>query len=275
MMNITCINTVFFNRYQIHNFIWDSFYTMSSINPSFLELNEYKLLYFVIDDFTNNLNSLYMADINSASFLFPNIKRNTRHMIEAYLDLYNLCNDKNYINVLKYSSKIYQEKNKKEKIIIPEKYFEHAHKRRFDKKSQKYINPSGTFTIQSKCKISELNGSKWTWEETFKKYCNDCNNYVHPDSFVENLSNNYVDFNLKINELYEYLHLNLNLLISAYNLFIFRFNNNMIPILHCYNCPYNRNCIGCYDGSISQFKYILENNLFEVVSIQDNPNYYK
>lgn len=276
MNSITCINSAFFNGYQIHNFIWNSFYTLSSIKPQFLELNEYKLLYFVIDDFTTNLNSLYMANIHNASFLFPNIKRNTRHMIEAYLDLYNLCHDKDYIHVLRYSSKIYKKNltvDDKKNLTIPEKYFKYAHNGKY--KNKKYINPSGTFTIQSKCKISEeLYDSSWHWKGFFEDYCSDCNTYAHPDSFIKPLINPYSDFDLKRQDLYRYLNLNLNILDSAYRLFVAKFNNNCTPILSCPNCQYNRNCLGCYSGSISQFKNILDNCMLEDVAPPNNINYY-
>lgn len=264
------INQNIFANPQIHNFIWDSFYSLGNTNPHFLNLNEYKLFYFIIDDFTNNLNSLRDLDINRVDLPFPYIKKNTRHMIEAYLDLYNLCCDSKYEEILNFNSKLYKsslsndELDKFLKEKLPEKYFEYAVSRKVIKKNTNktiYKNPSGYFSIKSKAEIAQkVNGFGFGWDDFFKKYCDEGNCYIHPDTHIQILTPS--DLEYKKNILKEYLNLNLKLLDDSFKLFINKFNNKFIPTLPCYKTCLYRCCSECYNSCLNNFMFILNNSLF-------------
>lgn len=232
------INNELFNQNNIYNFIEWSVNKLISISPGIKATKEYWLFYYIKDDFCNNLSSLCNRDISIDFLGFPQIKKNTRHAIEAFIDLNNLISDNEYITVLEYCSK--QGK-------YSSKYNEYLYK--------------GQFTIQSKFNIAnELYGKNFN--QDLMETCKGSNNYVHPNVFVKVIDQNDTETKKKI--LKELLNINLFLLKEAYSLMLKKFSNSNQPLLGCYGCN-NYNCYNCYSGAIHRFRYIIDNNLISEV----------
>ena len=95
-----CVNKYLYNYNSIYNFINNSVNLMINDNPNLTSKKEYWLFYFIKEDFYSSLYSIYNVDIDMDFFGFSLIKKNTRHAVEAFLDLYNLCLDPEYLVVL-------------------------------------------------------------------------------------------------------------------------------------------------------------------------------
>ena len=65
-------------------------------NQTIVAAKEYWLYYYIKEDFVANFYALYNTDIDLDCFGFTVVQRNTRHAIEAYLDLVNLVEDPEY-----------------------------------------------------------------------------------------------------------------------------------------------------------------------------------
>ena len=126
------LNQDLFVHNNILTFIDQSTNILIANNNQLAFEKEYWLYYYIKEDFISNLRSLYNKDIDLDTFGFSFIRRNTRHMIEAFLDLYNLCNNSNYMTVLKYCAHISKEVGR---------YSTYLYK--------------GQFTIRSKCNIAK------------------------------------------------------------------------------------------------------------------------
>ena len=98
------LNQDFFNPRNIIQFIEASTNVLTYNNREVVAQKEYWLYYYIKEDVTSNLYSLQGRDINLDIFGLSSIKRTTRHVIEAYLDMFNLCSDPEYIEVMKYCS---------------------------------------------------------------------------------------------------------------------------------------------------------------------------
>ena len=94
------LNQDFFNPRNIIQFIEASTNVLTYNNREVVAQKEYWLYYYIKEDVTSNLYSLQGRDINLDIFGFSSIKRTTRHAIEAYLDMFNLCGDPEYIEVM-------------------------------------------------------------------------------------------------------------------------------------------------------------------------------
>lgn len=224
------VNKMLYNPNNIYNFINTSVDWMVDNIPDMKASKEYWLFYFIKDDYFANLSSLYNANIDLDFLGFPVIRKNTRHAIESFLDLYNLCMDQDYLQVLKYCA--HQQKN-------AGKYSDYLYR--------------GQFSIQSKCNIA-----KKMYDRDFQSLVDlsqKSNEYIHPNVFVDVISVNEKDKKKDI--LKELLHTNIFLLTQAYRLLLKKFNQNMQPHL---SCCVNGICLQCYQ--------MLYNNLSNLIDTQ-------
>lgn len=232
------VNNVLFDTRSIYNFIDASINILVNGIPNLRSTKEYWLFYYVKDDFFANLNSLCNANIDQDFLGFPLIRKNTRHAIESFLDLYNLCEDEEYMIVLEYCAK--RHKN-------PGKYKNHLFK--------------GQFSIQSKCKIAQVHGGDFQYLIDTSR---DSNDYVHPNVFVDVIPLNEIDKKKEI--LSNLLNTNLYLLVTSYDLILKKYNNNEQPYLRC--CT-NNFCRSCYINAQNNFKFCINNQL--IVDIYPMP----
>lgn len=185
---------------------------------------KYWLFYYVKDGVTSNLYSLYNYDIEQDFLGYPVIKQITRKIIEAYVDLFNLSHDPNYLEVLEYTNKSRSLKN------LEKKYADHLY--------YKY------FSILSKIKMAiELYGGNQDWFDRLSDNAKEFNSYVHPNIFLDT---NY-DINSKIMSLQQLLSLNIDLLIFAFEIFRPSYRDISPLNLGCNPCNYEYNCTYCYN----------------------------
>lgn len=232
------LNHDFYTQCDILGFINASIQELSHTNPTLLASNEYRLFYFIKENFASNLFSLHGINIDFECMGFPLLHRNTRHSIESYFDLINLCQDDDYLSVLKYCAK----------------------KGHHDPKFKKYKS-GNIFSIRSKHKIAtELYGL-----DPMKVLCDiagNNNDYIHPNIFTDILTGS--DINKKSEILKVLLGTNLFLLTSAYRTIIKKFNNNQQPILNCSQCQQFtlKNCLSCFNAEHTKFDTLVKNGLF-------------
>lgn len=212
------VNNVLYEPNNIYNFINTSVNLMINNIPGLTARKEYWLFYFIKDDFRANVSSLYNVDVDTDFLGFPVIKKNTRHAVESFLDLYNLCSDQDYMDVLKYCS--YESK-------CAGKYSSYLH--------------NGQFTIISKNKIAK---EKYDGDFQFLvDIAQQSNAYIHPNVFVDVIPVN--ERNKKENILKKLLNTNIFLLDQAYKLLLKQCNQNMQPYIGCLGCT-NGQCFQCY-----------------------------
>lgn len=237
------VNERLYQPQNLYNFIDDSvnriIYNSQGINSR----KEYWLYYFIREDFRGNLWSLYNVDIDTDFFGFPLIRKNTRHAIEAFVDLHNLCSNQEYIEVLKYCAGI-------ESNI--EQYRKYLYKRQF--------------TIQSKVEIAEEKDGKDF--SHLLKISKECNAFIHPNVFVNILSTNERAEKEKI--LKDLLKTNVYLLKEAYELLVKQFNQGIQPYIGCSNCFIKQQCLGCYKNFCDTFINCIDTSLL----IECNPFVY-
>lgn len=229
------LNPEFYNTRSFIHFIDASTNALVLNNQAITMQKEYWLFYYIKEDVISNFYSLQRADINLDFLGFPTIKRTTRHAIEAYIDLFNLCHDPEYIEVMKYCA------NKENKIA--EKYGCYRYKNQF--------------TIHSKIQIAkEIHGADM---EHLLYISKDSNSYVHPNVFVDVIGQ--LDIAKKDAVLRELLMANFLMLHGAYNLLIQKFYNDKQPYLNCMGCAVG-NCRLCYKNAVSNFQQLLNDPLF-------------
>ena len=101
-LNTLFLNRDFYGQYNILTYIESSMRLILVNNQTILATKEYWLYYYIREDFVANFYALYNTDIDLDCFGFTVVQRNTRHAIEAYLDLVNLVADSEYLTVLEY-----------------------------------------------------------------------------------------------------------------------------------------------------------------------------
>ncbi len=216
---------------NIFSFINTSIQQISYNIPDLFQRKEYWLFYYIKDDFWANCASLYRMDIEQDFLGFPLIRKNTRHAIEAFFDFYNLCYDPDYMCVLEQC----------------------AGERKDGGKYSKYLY-HGRYTIRVKSEIAKIeHGGE------FEKYLDiyrQCNAYVHPNVFLDVIS--VTDIRKKEEILKKFLLTNLELLDISYRLFLYRFNQNMQPLLFaCHNRAPYCDCNYCYKKLFNDFQCIV------------------
>jgi hypothetical protein len=229
-INMLSVNNGLFDTRNIYNFVDASINILVNSIPTLTTTKEYWLFYYIKDDFFANWKSLYNANIDQDFLGFPLIKKNTRHAIESFLDLYNLCKDEEYIIVLEYCAK---------KNNNAGKYSSHLF--------------NGQFSIQSKCNIAKTYGGDFQYLLNISR---DSNDYVHPNVFVDVILLNERDKKEEI--LTNLLNINFYLLVSSYELILNKYNNNNQPFL---GCCMNNICYQCYRNAQNAFKYCIDNQL--------------
>ena len=232
-----------FNIYKFINFINDS--TNISLNPQYaqipiLNIKEYVLFSYIKSDFLSNFVSLYNYDINLDFWGFQFIHVNTRHAIEAFFDLYNLCKDPAYINVMMYCNKIVKE------CVDLGKY-------------EKYKNDKGFFTIKSKCDIAEEKGEKF---QRLVHIAAEANSFTHPDVFIDP-----PDIDKKIDTLIKLLNVNLYLLDRSYKLIIEKFFNGNVNTYFCNSNSCIKKCLNCYNLLFNSIADIIKDKNILLVPI--------
>lgn len=221
------------------------------MNPAILSTKEYILFFYIKEDFAANYSSLCSADIDLECLGFSVLQRNTRHSIEAFLDLINLCNDPDYLSVLEHCADRNNRYNTKYHFIL-----------------------KGSCNIPKKYKIAtEMYQEKIP--ENLVNISSKTNSYTHPNVFIQIL--NYNDYDKKIKILRNLLSINLYTLTTAYKLMLKIFNNNAIPILRCPTCffpnPYFKNCNQCFLNEEARFQNLIKNALITYTSPFPNPYY--
>ena len=236
------------NPYNSCNFIDLSTQQMLQAIPSLITTKEYFLFYFIKDDIYANLLSLYNTDTAPDFIGFPTIRKNTRHAIEAFFDLYNLCTDPDYITVLKYCAGYNRPPlTETDKTLLNEKYqITNPTKNGFLNIAEKYnLMHDGAKHFQHLLKIAQTS-----------------NAYVHPNVFVSIIQN---DIHAKTVTLQQYLNANFQLLYEAYQLLFNKFcsqSQHIQPVhFNCIHCTYtdHNKCHQCTYQSILN---TIKNNLF-------------
>lgn len=240
------INNNLFSQNSFHFFINDTIsrleVLLKSNDISLYEQKEYWLFYFIIEDFRANLYSLQATNIDVDCLGFPLIRKNTRHAIEALIDLFNLCHDSGYIEVLLH--------NDKKKMYSTGKY-------------ARYIY-SGTrnFTIQSKARIA-----RDFFDRDFQSYvdiCKESNAFIHPTVFID-----IVEKEDKIDILSKLLRANARILDEAFKLILKKYNQGNFLCMCCATCQSgSANCKDCYTYL---FNYFMANNKKESI-VKEYPN---
>lgn len=245
------LNRDFYNTNNILGYIDSSIQALINMNTAILTTKEYMLFFYIKEDFTANYFSLYNADIDLECLGFSVLQRNTRHSIEAFLDLVNLSHDPDYLSVMEFNSK----------------------RGRYNSKYHSYINGK-LFTINAKYKIATRMYNEDIPEDliniSFKT-----NDYTHPNVFVDIL--NYNDYDKKLEILRNLLSANLYTLTTAYKLMLKIFNKNVTPILTCPTCPflnpYLKNCNQCFLNEAARFQNLVKNALITYTNPFQNPYY--
>lgn len=237
------VNPMLYENNSIEQFINASVNCMIRDIPRLNEKKEYWLFYFIKEDFRMNLWSLYQTDIDVDFFGFPMIRKNTRHAIEAFLDLYNLCSEQEYMEILKYCAKQKSDIQKYRKYLYREQ-----------------------FTI-----ISKYNIAKEMYDKDFSfliEVSKKSNKYVHPNVFIDIIPVEQREEKLKI--LHELVLTNIYLLNEAYLLLIKQFNSNEHPCIGCMPYGCNRNCSWCYQCALDKFNRVVNSKLLVEMNPQTN-----
>lgn len=233
------LNRDFYNNNNILGYIDSSMQALINMNTTILTTKEYMLFFYIKEDFTANYFSLYTTDIDLECLGFSVLQRNTRHSIEAFLDLVNLCNDPDYLSVMKFNAK----------------------KGRYNPKYRSYINGK-LFTIHAKYEIATQMYNANIPRDLLTISAK-TNSYTHPNTFVNILTYNEYDKKLEI--LRDLLRASLYTLTTAYKLILKKFNNNMTPILTCSSCPFInpllKNCNQCFLNEEARFQNLIKNAL--------------
>lgn len=233
------VNKMLYQSCNLYNYIEASINRLVNNNLDLTVSKEYWLFYFIKDDFRANFSSLYGTNIDLDFLGFPVIQKNTRHAIESFLDLFNLCNDQDYMEVLKHC----------------------AHEQKSTGKYSAYLYKE-QFSIQSKCKIAkEKYGADFQFLVDLSKKSNA---YIHPNVFVDVISVSEKDKKESI--LKELLSTNTYLFDYAYRLILKRFNQDLHPYLGC--CTKTQ-CIQCYRTEYEKILTYIDTQL--LIEIPQSP----
>lgn len=234
------LNRDFYNNNNILGYIETSMQALINLNTTIQSTKEYMLFFYIKEDFTANYYSLYSVDIDSECLGFSVLQRNTRHSIEAFLDLVNLSNDSDYLSVMEHCDNRNKQYHSKYNSILNGQPCNIPNKYKIATKMYNEAIPRDLLAISSKT-----------------------NRYTHPNVFVDIL--NYNDYDKKLNILRDLLKTNLYALTAAYKLMLKIFNNNMTPVLSCTTCPflnpYLKDCNQCFSKEEARFQNLIKNAL--------------
>jgi len=245
-------NRDFYNYNNILSYIDSSMQTLINMNTTILGTKEYMLFFYIKEDFTANFFSLYNTDIDLECLGFSVLQRNTRHSIEAFLDLVNLSNDSDYLTVIEHCDDQNKQYNPKYNSILNGKPCNIPNKYKIATQMYNENIPGYLLNISSKT-----------------------NRYTHPNVFVDIL--NYNDYDKKLKILRNLLNANLYTLTASYRLILKIFNNNMTPVLTCTTCPflnpYLKDCKQCFSNEETRFQNLIKNALITYTNPFQNPFY--
>jgi hypothetical protein len=151
------------------------------------------------DIYRTNLYNFQYKDLDYDYFVFATEKRNTRTIIEAFLDLYNLKHDKNYIEIINYNCRINGANNEKLELLL-DKY----------KVGKRFKRIKPNIDIKDKIKIAKSFKKN---EETLNEILEQVkiyNRYIHP-----NIANNPQN---RIEDILKLLRMNILIYDIAYRL---------------------------------------------------------
>lgn len=234
------LNPGLYQPSNIYNFIEESVNVLLLNNQGLNSQKEYWLFYYIKEDFFANWISLQNYNIEMDVLGFAHIKRNTRHAIESFLDLYNLSKDADYIEVLKYCAK--------EKDYNIYKYRNYMYKNQF--------------TIKSKFNIAKCYKGEF---KNFIDITHECNSYVHPNVFIDLPTIN--NMQVKQDVLKRLLSVNIFVFNEAFKILLNKYNGGQYVALSCAGCLYY-NCANCHNNIYNNMNNIICSQLLLSVSPQ-------
>lgn len=134
----------------------------------------YMLFRRIIEDTQLNINSLISTNENNDNFRYTDIKRNTRSIIEAFIDMINLFYDKDYIEIIKFNCKMKNVNKEKIKNIL---------KKTNIKWDNTFINTKRKIYLASQYDASKVINI----EEFYPKLIEYLNKYSHPNIFIQSI----------------------------------------------------------------------------------------
>ena len=158
----------------------------------------YKLFYLINECFTMNLDLLSKTYIDYDILGFAGVKRNTRVAIEAYIDLYNLVVNNDYLMVMKKYNRIDFENTNEQEI-----YDNYMETNRFN---NEYVSK------KTKIDIAKKNGMNAKFADYLSEIYDNYSDYSHPNIFV---IKNYEYVSKEELDNKELIKLNINLLYDS------------------------------------------------------------
>lgn len=227
-----------FDRYRYYNFISNSINKIVEKKPEICRDMAYCLCYYIASDFEKNVRSITNEEVSRDVRGFPYIQSNTRHMIEAVIDLYNLCCDERYSEVL-------ERNNTRKETSETSIYSGFLYK--------------GKYTWKSKMNIADkMYGKNFFW---LAGYINRFSASVHPDINIFFIHPD--DIMTKQKNLAELFKLNIDIFDYAYELMKYKYNGGVQPQLCCNgNCIMNK-CDICRSSLYNAFIKQLYNLVIE------------
>jgi len=241
------LNRDFYAPNNVLNYIDVSMQAVINRLPAILGTKEYLLYFYIREDFNANLCAMFNTNIDIECLGFSVLHRNTRHAIEAFLDLLNLSHDLDYLSVLEHCA---------------------DRKKRYNSKYHSILQ--GKCTIHKKYEIATQMYNENIPHELVD-ISSETNNYTHPNVFIELLTVN--DYSKKSELLRSLLNASFYTLINAYVLLLQKFNNNTLPTLGCCNA-FPRDCMQCFRNEQARFQNLINNSL-TIYSIPFQNPYYQ
>lgn len=246
------LNREFYNNNGLLDYINSSMQALINMNTAIPSTKEYMLFFYIKEDFTANFFSLYSTDIDLECLGFSVLQRNTRHSIEAFLDLVNLSNDPDYLTVMEHCDDQRKQYNPKYNSIL----------------NGKPCNIPNKYRIATQMYNENI-------PKSLVKISSNTNRYTHPNVFVDIL--NYNDYDKKLEILRNLLNANFYTLTTAYKLMLKIFNNNITPVLTCTACPipnpYLKSCEQCFSNEEARFQNLIKNALITYTNPFQTPYY--
>lgn len=219
---------------------------------------QYRLFYYIYNDFLMSMYSLYNYDIDKETTDFSYIQMLTRHAIESFFDLFCLCNDSKYISVLKYDS-VYSVSLNEEDI---------NNLKSFPKNSKHY-------SIRDKKSFAEVYAQKQKEEirdilmsniEDLFNVASNSNKYIHPNVLRKNtaiLEKNKRTISTLLKSMAHCIML-------GYYLIYNKYWAGKIPCTYCFSLLTQKNkdevilcCKKCFVARCNDFENFITNYLFE------------
>lgn len=229
-------------------------------NPTITEEEKSKLLlfYYIKENFRSNVTYLNTLNFTYEYMGFIPMRRNIRNSFEAFIDLYNLTDNSEYIKILKYAHK---SDGKYMLDEIPSEYeWVHSNTANGNK-------PPHFLSLYEKYKIFKRNHGaiRFIYNEEPIEICayvkSVCDEAVHPDVFIKQYTKqtDKKDLLLKLLRIdYFCIKEALDILIKDHEFPMLYFTNNQTPIL--YNSITSKQYFDSYMSSY--YEALLTGNVF-------------